>query len=196
MLRSIDRPVRARLSAAMAGVLVVAVALSGCAAGQRAQTANEFSVVQGVAGNVGSMGLRDAGINPPASAAGFVKGANATLSMTLINNGQSSDALVSVTTPNAAGATLAAPASATGSRTAGQIAVPPNGAVPIGGDPAGGTITLHKLTYRLVPGQSIPVTLNFQVAGQVTVMLPVKLVPNQTGGETVNVAPPTDAPVN
>ena len=170
--------------------------VSGCAAGQRAQTANEYSVVGGTTATIGSMGIRDAGISAPKVAAGYLAGANATLTMMVVNIGDSADALVSVSTPNAASATLAAPKSAAPTTTAAaggaaSIVVPANGAVPIGLGAGSGTITLKKLKYRLVPGQSVPVTLTFQSAGAVTVMMPVMLVTDQTGGETADVAPTT-----
>lgn len=190
---------RRRLIAALGAALVAPLVISGCAAGQRAQTANEYSVVDGVSATIGDMGVRDAGISAPSAAAGYVAGANATLSLTVVNTGNSSDTLTSVTSPSAAGASIVGPTSATpttgGTASAAGIMVPANGAVPIGLGAGSGTITLRKLTYRLVPGQSIPVTLTFQGAGPVTVILPVKLVSNQTGGESADVSP-TTGPAN
>jgi copper(I)-binding protein len=187
----------ARLIATSTVAVIVPVALTGCAAGQRAQTANEYSVVDGASADVGSMGVRNAGITAPTIAAGYVKGASATLSMTVINNGKSADTLVSVTTPSAARATLVAPtptaANSTAAAAATGITVPADGAVIVGSGSGAGKVTLTNLTTRLVPGQIVPVTMNFRVAGQVIVQLPVKLVPGQTGGQTVDVAPPTDS---
>jgi copper(I)-binding protein len=194
-LRTTDRLVRSRLLAALAGGAVVAAGLGGCAAGQRAATANEFSVVDGISANVGAMGIRDAGVTAPKAAAGYVAGSTATLSMTVVNVGSSPDALTSVSTPNAASAKItpapssAAPASA--STSAGQIVVPANGAVVVGPGTGSAVVSLSGLKYRLVPGQSIPVTLNFKIAGPVTVDLAVKLVPDQTGGPTADVVPTT-----
>jgi copper(I)-binding protein len=142
------------------------------------------------------MGVRNAGITAPTDPAGYVKGASVTLSMTVINNGNSPDALVSASSPAAARATITAPTPTVASSaktTATGISVPANGAVPVGAGAGAAKITLAGLTSRLVPGQLISVTMNFQAAGQITVQLPVKLVPGQTGGQTVNVAPPTAA---
>jgi periplasmic copper chaperone A len=196
--RSLGHRPSTRLLAALA-VTVIPVALGGCAAGQRAQTANEFSVVDGASANVGSMGVRNAGITAPTDPAGFTKGASVTLSMTVINNGNSPDSLLSVSSPAAARAKITAPTptvASTGSSasaTATGISVPANGAVPVGPGAGAAKVTLAGLTSGLVPGQLISVTMNFQAAGQITLQLPVKLVPGQTGGQTVNVAPPTDA---
>ena len=194
--RSVRRRPSTRLLAALA-VVIVPAAASGCAAGQRAQTANEFSVVDGASANVGSMGLRNAGITAPTSPAGYVKGASVTLSMTVVNNGDSSDSLVSVSTPNATRATITAPTS-TASRARPRHRPPGSPCRPTErwpSEPGAGAakITLTGLSARLVPGQLVAVTMNFQVAGQVTVQLPVKLVPGQTGGQTVDVSPPTNA---
>lgn len=198
--RSVRRGTSTRLLAALV-VMTVPLAVAGCAAGQRAQTANEYSVVDGASVDVGSMGVRDAGITAPSDPAGYAKGASATLSMTVINNGNSQDTLVSVSTSNATRATItAATSTAAASTTAGAtkaaasgISVPANGAVRVGPGAGAAKITLSGLTVRLAPGTLVPVTMNFQVAGQVTVQLPVKLVPGQTGGQTVNVSPPTNA---
>ena len=181
------------MPAVLAAALVAPLVISGCAAGQRAQTANEYSVVDGVAANVGAMGIRDAGITAPTAPAGYLAGMNVTLSMTVINNGTSADTLVSVSTPNAAGASIVGPKSAAPTKAGGATAlvVPANGAVPVGEGSGSGTVTLTKLTYRLVSGQSIPVTLTFQSAGPVTVLLPVKLTAGLTGGESEDVAPTT-----
>lgn len=198
-LRRPGRSVRCRPSTRLltgAALLAIGAAtLSGCATGQRAQTANEFSVVDGASAEVGSMALRDAGISAPPSAAGYVKGAKATISMTVANNGNSADTLVSVSSPDATRASVSAPASAgsgTGSTAAG-ILVPANGAVVVGSGNSNAKITLSNLRFRLVPGQNVAVTINFRNAGQVTVQLPVKLVAGQTGGQTVDVAPTTHA---
>ncbi len=197
---SVRRRPSTRLLAALA-VAIVPVAATGCAVGQRAQTANEFSVVDGASADVGSMGLRNAGVTAPTDPAGYAKGATATLSLTVINNGQSADTLVSVSTPSAARATITAPTSTAAASTsaspaagsASGISVPANGAVPVGSAAGAARITLTGLNTRLVPGQLVSVTVNFRVAGQLTLQLPVKLVPGQTGGATVDVSPPTDA---
>jgi copper(I)-binding protein len=193
---SVRRRPSTRLVAALA-VAVVPVALAGCGAGQRAQTANEFSVVDGASANVGLMGVRNAGITAPADPAGYTKGGQATLSMTVINNGNSADTLVSVTTPSAARATIAAPTPTAAASTAATattgISVPANGAVAVGTATGSAKITLANLSARLVPGELVSVTMNFRGAGQVTLQLPVKLVAGQTGGQTVDVSPSSEA---
>jgi copper(I)-binding protein len=173
----------------VAAAVTVSAALSGCGAGQRAQTANEFSVVDGAAANVGAMAIRNAGVSSPTTAVGYAAGSSVTLSMTVANNGDGSDTLVSVTTPDASSTKVLGPASAP------SFIVPSNGAIVVGSTPGTARITLTGLKYRLVPGQLVPVTLSFKVAGEVTVQMPVKLAPNQTGGETVDVEPPTRASI-
>ncbi len=170
-----------------AAAIAVTAALAGCGAGQRAQTANEYSVVDGATANLGPLGIRDAGITSPPTAVGYAAGSSVTLSMTVANSGEGADTLVSVSTPSAASAKVLGPASAP------ALTVPANGAIVVGATGGTARITLTGLKYRLVPGQLVSVTMNFKVAGQITVPLPVQLVLNQTGGETVDVGPTTRA---
>jgi len=88
--------------AAAAGALL---ALGGCAAGQRAQTADVTSVLDGVAANVGSIALRAVTVTPP-SASGYAKGSNATVQLVIVNDGLSDDQLIGISTPVAAGARM------------------------------------------------------------------------------------------
>lgn len=173
----------------MAAAVVVSAALTGCAAGQRAQTANEYSVVDGATANLGALAIRDAAVASPPTAVGYAAGASVTLRMTVANSGEGSDTLESVSTPTAASTKVSGPASAP------SFIVPSNGAIVVGVVSGAATITLTNLKYRLVPGQLVAVTMNFKVAGAVTMQLPVELVPNQTGGETIDIEPTTRAAI-
>ncbi|HEY3715624.1 MAG TPA: hypothetical protein VGL39_13955 [Jatrophihabitantaceae bacterium] len=88
--------------AAAAGALLV---LGGCAAGQRAQTADETPVVDGVAANAGSIALRAVTVTAPA-ASGYAKGSNATLQLVIVNSSLSNDQLIGISTPVAADARM------------------------------------------------------------------------------------------
>ena len=79
-----------------AGLIAASLALSGCANGQQAQTANETSVVDGVGTTVGAIDIRDASVVSP-SGPSYGVGSNALLQMSLINNAGTDDSLVSVT---------------------------------------------------------------------------------------------------
>ena len=187
--------------AALVGVALTA-SLSGCAAGQRAQTSDEFSVVDGVSADAGTVGLRDLGVAPPVSGASYARAGSAQLAMGIVNNGRAPDALVSASSPAAASVTITAPTVATAARSpsvsgstsaapAGvpQIEIPASSLVKINNDQGSGAVTLTNLKNPLVPGQSIQVTFTFRTAGTVTVQIPVKLQPGQTGGQTFDVKP-------
>ena len=208
------RPARDRALAPLVAAVVAASVLTGCAAGQRAQTAAEVESVDGARIDVGAIALRNIGVAAPATGASYAKDASADLVVDIVNNGTSPDALVSVSTPAAASVVLTPPSASSatsasalpsvpsspvasgsvpptspagGSGT--QIAIAANQLVRIGAGQGSGAASLDQLTSPLVPGQSIQMTFTFRNAGAVTVRIPVKLRPGQTGGATVPVAP-------
>jgi copper(I)-binding protein len=83
-----------RAALAAAGL---ALALTGCAAGQLAQTAYENSTVDGATGGVGTILLRDITIAFPDSGR-YVKGDSAQLKLNIVNNGDQDDQLTDVRT--------------------------------------------------------------------------------------------------
>jgi copper(I)-binding protein len=74
--------------------------LTGCGVGQRAQTAVESAVVDGVGGNVGTISLRAVSIAPAAEGV-YLSGTDADLQLVMINSAGSEDQLVAVTTTGA-----------------------------------------------------------------------------------------------
>lgn len=203
-------PGRLRFPRAVAPAVALVLgstSLGACAAGQRAQTSNQFSVVDGVAADVGTIGLRDLGVSAPSAAGGYPKASTATLAMAIVNNGREPDALISVTTPAAAQVVITAPtgtttvavssgtasgapsASPSGPPTGALIDLPPSQLVRVGSTPGSGNLALTNLANPLIAGQSIPVTFTFRSAGSITVKVPVKLPADRTGGQTVPIAP-------
>lgn len=180
--------------------MALALALTGCAAGQRAQTANEFSVVDGISADIGTIGLRNAGVAHPATPAGYAANGAATLSLAIVNAGPRPDQLLSVSSDAAKSITLAPASSASASAgvpastpaTANGITVPAQGLVQVGSAAGNARITLRGLSRTLVPGQTISVSFTFRDAGTVAMRLAVKIVPGNTGGPTVNVSPSTE----
>ena len=80
------------------GALTVAVlTLTGCAAGQHAQTADEVPVVDGVMANAGPIALRAVTVAPPTDNS-FPANGDAPMQMVIINDGAADDQLESVTT--------------------------------------------------------------------------------------------------
>lgn len=99
MIARISEQPRGRRLAALALIVVGALALSGCADGQRAQTAIETPAVDGVGASVGAIDIRNLSIAPPAGDAAYL---SARLQGAIVNNSGQDDELVSVTTKAAA----------------------------------------------------------------------------------------------
>jgi hypothetical protein len=81
------------------------VALSGCAAGQYAQTADETPAIDGVAVDIGTMNVRAVAVVAP-SQPSYPQGGSAPLQLVLVNAGQQPDTLRTVTTDVASGVTF------------------------------------------------------------------------------------------
>lgn len=97
-----------RLGAALVASAAAAALLTGCAAGQVAQTVDQYPVVDGAAGNAGQLLIRNAGIAPPSGINGYAKGGTATLQLVVVNGTNKDDRLVSASSPVAGGVVLSA----------------------------------------------------------------------------------------
>jgi copper(I)-binding protein len=110
MVVTVNTTYRRRAASALAVALASALVLSGCAAGQDAQTAKQFSVVDGSAADVGAISIRNAGLAAPSDASGYKSGDDVELVAAIVNNSISGDTLISVTT-SAASSVLIGPSS-------------------------------------------------------------------------------------
>ncbi|HEX4226974.1 MAG TPA: hypothetical protein VHZ97_31715 [Pseudonocardiaceae bacterium] len=100
------RRVLTRFAPAVAG-LGVAVLLVGCGAGQITQTDTQQSAVNGGSGQVGQIAIRDAELQFPDNAQDvYAPGSNATLIVTIANNGINPDQLIAVSSPAASSVTI------------------------------------------------------------------------------------------
>lgn len=99
MIARISEQFRGRRLAALALIVAGALALAGCADGQRAQTAIETPAVDGVGASVGPIDIRNLSVAAPSGGAAYL---SATLLGAIINNSGTDDELVSVTTESAA----------------------------------------------------------------------------------------------
>jgi hypothetical protein len=93
---TVRRTVRTRPLAALASVLLAAsvAALTGCGAGQDAQTIKAYSPADGVIGNSGDIRAVDALV------VGAGDSGDGVLSLTLVNRGDGSDRLTGITSPD------------------------------------------------------------------------------------------------
>jgi copper(I)-binding protein len=203
------------------GIGAVAVAmltLTGCAAGQDAQTANVVPVVDGVTANAGPVALRAVTVTAPTDGS-FAPGSDAALQLVIVNDGQSADRLVGVTTPQAdqvrfyrngidAGtassesSTSESPSSIsseTPSRTPSSsapadlsidsISLPPSRAISIGYSSNLPVIQLHGIKSQLFPAMAFPITFQFASAGSVTFSVAVHLTTGAPSTPTVDISP-------
>ncbi|GAA4927370.1 hypothetical protein EV188_102535 [Actinomycetospora succinea] len=165
------RPRGHRPGIVAATLLTAALALAGCSAGAVTQTGTIVSQADGATGQVGPIAVQDVSLEPgPAATA--VAGGQVPLRGTIINDGPTTDRLVSVSTPYAQSV-----------RVEGASTIPGGNAVRIVGDepgpvgPAdaalgvGGTmrLTLTGTTQQLRAGPTYEVTFTFERAGAVSI---------------------------
>ncbi|WP_171198646.1 hypothetical protein [Nakamurella aerolata] len=191
------------MAIAAAGALL----LSGCAAGQISQTAQQVAAINGGNANVGNIGVRNAMLQTPDGAA-YPRGSSAQLITWLSNAGNTADQLVSVSSPIASNITIEpqnvplpprslvevgpAPGVPAGS------AAPSSGAAQSGAAGSGGTVrvTFDGLADPGCYGKSIPVMFAFRDAGQVTLNIPVEDPVERTGSRpTINIQPEEEVPL-
>jgi copper(I)-binding protein len=187
----------------MAAVAVLALTLTGCAAGQHAQTADVVSAVDGVSANAGPVALRAVTVSPPTDDS-FPADGDAPMEMVIVNNGRTDDHLISVSTPAAnevrflaslpgdattATSTDTASPSATDLPTIPSINLPMGHATSIGYTPDLPQVQLTGLTKQLFPAQSFPITFQFARAGSVTFTVAVHLTPGPSKTPTVDISP-------
>jgi copper(I)-binding protein len=187
---------RAGIGLALAATLVA----SACAAGQKAQTADENESLDGTTARIGSITLAGLAIQSPAAPT-WPKGSDAPLRVVIANSGRQADTLTSVTSPGftgwqtfasgadaaaaAAGAGAGAPSSslgASGSSSASgssgsstSIAIPAGGRASFGVPESERVLRITSVKQTLYPGSTIAVTFTFQHAGTVTAQVPVQL---------------------
>lgn len=169
------------VAARIVACCAAALALVGCGAGQITQTDSQVSAVDGASGNVGNViALRNVLIPYPHNQQGiYPAGSVVPVVLTIINQGNSTDELIAVTSPVAVQAlvlgTTQIPPGTTVTSTA--------GAVPVNGEPtsplvAGELRVVLTTTQPLHAGLNTPVTFQFRNAGKVTLPVPMATPPN------------------
>lgn len=170
-------PLRHRVWGAVAVLTLGAGALTGCAAGQISQTADQIANVDGAQGTVGQVGVRNALLATP-DGANYPKGSTAPLLLWISNDAISSDTLTGITT-DAGKVTIS-----------GTATVPGQSIIQIGGADAKITATVTGLTRALNYGISVPMTFSFAHAGDLSLNVPIE-IPQQRSGPraTANIYP-------
>lgn len=190
---------------AVGAVLTTALSTAGCATGQHAATAEETPAIDGAIGTVGSIDLRGVGILAPDSgAASYPQGANAAMTLAIVNTSTKPDTLTSITSPAASGWVLldgnttllpVAPSSSgtsTGPPVVGAVppqvvTIEPGRSVAFALPSSTQSLFLTGLKQQLYTASSVPVTFSFQTAGAITITVPVQLT--QAPGSSTLPAP-------
>ena len=167
-------PTRVRVGLA-AALLAALPALAACGAGRSAVTAHERSAVDGAQADRGSLQLRNVYLAAPASGTEWAAGSDVPLVVYVVNRGEA-DQLTGASAPGVAASVELTPSS---------IELGVGGLLRTSADPSTTmaiqqasakvptSIVLKGLTKRLLPGQTVPITLTFQRAGDVTMQVPV-----------------------
>lgn len=186
------------VSALATGVVTAALALAGCGAGQITQTSAQVAGVSGGQATVGAIAIRNAefAYEETENASVYTRGQDAPVTMSIVNSAATDDKLVSASSPVArsvrisgeaavvAGRTLlvegvpavaaTASAAATPSASAGPTSTAPTSAAAAPDEEAkGAQVVLVGVNEEIRPGLTYPVTLTFEKAGTVTVLVPV-----------------------
>ncbi len=139
-----DRP-RPTGAAVAIGAVIGAVALTGCGAGQLAQTSTQVAAVDGAAVTVGTIAVREAQITYGEDAEGaaiYRRGGRAPLEMRIINIGAETDRLMSASSRVAASVQIS-----------GDATVPGGQSLLVEGEPAASTASAApSTTAGLQPG--------------------------------------------
>lgn len=158
-----------------------ALVLAGCGAGQIAQTDTMPPAVNGASVKAGAISVRNAAVaNNNQCLQAYASGSDAPLTLTIANDGNQPDELLSVSSAGASGVTVEGDKTIAGvSRVVVGSANQPESAASASATPSaapgGGTasIVLQGLKAPLWPGQLIPVTFTFRNAGTVKADLPI-----------------------
>lgn len=156
-----------RRAQALRGLAIAAVAalvptVAGCEAGTNSPTQQWHQPTPGATGAVNSISISNAFVLGASPQSALPAGSSAGVFLALSNDGASSDRLVSISAPGAA-ASVQFPSG--GIRVGGGQSVLLQGPAP--------AILLQQTTRSLVGGQNIPLVLDFQNAGSVTLRVPV-----------------------
>jgi len=138
------------------------LAVAGCGATLDAQTYAPRTAVDSTNATINDIAIRNLRIEPPAGGITLTQGDDAPVSLVVTNTGGEPDQLLSVESPAAQDVALL-----TGGR-------PGEFEVPAGGSTQGeSSLLLQSLTADLLTGEYVPMTLRFERAGDIEVLVPV-----------------------
>ncbi len=149
--------------------VVLALALSGCGAGLKAQTYQERTVADATNDAVGALALRNVHVQSPRGTGTYAVGDDARVLLTIINEGTEPDRLVQASTDAAASVAVAGPNGRATTLTIAPISTA-----------KGYSLVLRGLTRALRPGEYVNLSLTFQENGTQELLVPVSLTKEPT----------------
>jgi copper(I)-binding protein len=157
-------PGKAVASGLLIGAMALLVpAVAGCEAGTDAPTLEFHDAGGGAYANAGDISISNAFVLGAPTGSAVPASSSAGLFLSLSNTGASDDKLVKITAPGWASSVDV---------TGGTVSIPANSPVNLTGPQP--SLVLTNLTKPLAGGEAIPVTLEFQQAGSVTLEVPVE----------------------
>jgi len=143
---------------------VLPLLLVGCGAGRGNQTYHERTVADATNTSVGTIAVRGLALEPPADGELYPAGATVRGTMTLVNQSDQPDQLLSVTSDAGSVRLLQGAPSAATQATA--VPVPPTGTATPG-------FELRGLTRAVRPGEYVRMTFAFERSGSAQLLVPV-----------------------
>jgi copper(I)-binding protein len=174
-----------RLAASLGAGLLAATALTACAAGNDAETAEEHATIDGTIVHAGPLDLDGLSLAAPSGPA-YPPGSDVVVHLVVINDGDHADALVGVRASAFRGWRVSeGPAPTVATARAGRtspeaVSLPAGSSVGFDEPDTRRTLTLVGLERRLYAGNQIRVSFIFRRAGTVHAWVPVQLSPSRS----------------
>jgi hypothetical protein len=167
----------------MALMVAATLTVSGCAAGQYSQTADQVAAIDGANGTIGDLTVLNARL-APTSGEDYPAGSNARLLLWISNDSINPDALSGVST-----------SAAKSVKITGDATVPGQTLVDFATD-SGTQVVVTGFLQDQYYGVSIPMTFSFKKAGSLTLNIPIEIPSDRSGDrETIEILPPHPTPI-
>ena len=183
MTRTARLPRRVLAPAGLALFAAMTMAVSGCAAGQNSQTADQVAAIDGANGTVGDIAVLNARL-APTPREDYPAGSNARLLLYISNDGYSADTFEGVRT-----------SAAESVEVRGDVNLPAQKLTDFASE-TGTEVIVTGFVDDLPYGVSIPMTFSFANAGTIDLNVPIQLpAERSTNRETINILPPHPTPL-
>ena len=180
MSRTARLPRRVLVPTALSLLAAASLVLSGCAAGQYSQTADQVAAIDGANGTIGDIAVLNARL-APTEREEYPAGSDARLLLWISNDSLTADTLSGVSTSAADSVEIT-----------GDPAVPGQTLADFATD-QGTEVTVTGFLQDLFYGESIPMTFNFANAGTLSLNIPIE-VPEQRSTDRATDRDPAAAP--